>query len=77
MNTMPSSGQKICSDCKRVHCKSGCNCDCHWEPWAIIMSNVVITQDTCQHDARVKMPGYNDLYECTRCHKFISIIISK
>jgi len=32
MNTMPSYGQKICSDCKRVHCQSGCNCDCHWEP---------------------------------------------
>jgi len=33
MNTMQSYGQKLCSDCKRVHCQKGCNCNCHWEPW--------------------------------------------
>ena len=25
----------------------------------------------CPHDAKVKMPGYLGIYECTRCHKFI------
>jgi len=22
----------LCSDCKRVKCHKGCNCDCHWNP---------------------------------------------
>ncbi|MCV0409869.1 hypothetical protein [Nitrosopumilus sp.] len=35
------------------------------------------TQETCFHDAKVKMAGYRNLYECTRCHKFIPIDISK
>ncbi|EGP93500.1 hypothetical protein MY1_0738 [Nitrosarchaeum koreense MY1] len=30
-----------------------------------------VTQDTCPHDAKVKMAGYAGMYECTRCHKFI------
>jgi len=32
MNTMPTYWQKTCTDCKRMHCQKGCNCDCHWEP---------------------------------------------
>lgn len=31
----------------------------------------IITQETCPHDAKVKMAGFKDRYECTRCHKFI------
>lgn len=23
--------QNMCSDCKRMKCKKGCNCDCHWD----------------------------------------------
>jgi len=34
----------------------------------------MVTQDTCSHDAKVKMPGYKDMYECTRCHKFIHAV---
>ena len=30
-----------------------------------------VTQNTCPHDAKVKMAGYNDRFECTRYHKFI------
>ena len=33
MNTAPSYMQKRCSDCNRIRCQEGCNCDCHWEPW--------------------------------------------
>lgn len=36
----------------------------------------MVTQDTCPHDAKVKMPGYRDMYECTRCHKFIHAVTS-
>lgn len=36
-----------------------------------------MTQDTCPHDAKVKMSGYADMYECTRCHRFIHAVISK
>ncbi len=32
MNTAISWRQKICSDCKRMKCTKGCNCDCHWKP---------------------------------------------
>ncbi|MDH3780072.1 MAG: hypothetical protein OES15_04350 [Nitrosopumilus sp.] len=35
------------------------------------MAYAAITQDTCIHDAKVKMGGYKDMYECTRCHKLI------
>ena len=37
----------------------------------LILVYRTITQDTCIHDAKVKMPGHSDRYECTRCHKFI------
>ena len=37
----------------------------------IVLTYTTITQDTCIHDAKVKMGGYEDMYECTRCHKFI------
>ncbi|EGG42847.1 Hypothetical protein Nlim_0272 [Candidatus Nitrosarchaeum limnium SFB1] len=36
-----------------------------------ILTYPTMTQDTCPHDAKVKMAGYSELYECTRCHKFI------
>jgi hypothetical protein len=22
--------QNTCSDCRRIRCHQGCNCDCHW-----------------------------------------------
>jgi len=31
MNTAPFWRGKICSDCRRVKCQKGCNCDCHWQ----------------------------------------------
>lgn len=31
----------------------------------------VIDQKICIHDAKVRMAGFTDRYECTRCHKFI------
>lgn len=37
----------------------------------IVLTFRTVTQETCTHDAKVKMPGYKDRYECTRCHKFI------
>jgi len=24
-------GSQLCSDCKRMNCQQGCNCDCHWD----------------------------------------------
>lgn len=36
-----------------------------------------VTQNTCSHNAKVKMAGYKDTYECTTCHKFIHSEISK
>lgn len=30
-----------------------------------------IDQKTCSHDAKVKMAGFRNRHECTRCHKFI------
>ena len=35
------------------------------------MSYRTVTQKTCPHDAKLKMPGYTDRYECTRCQKII------
>ena len=32
MNTAPFWQRKICSDCKRIKCQKGCNCDCHYDP---------------------------------------------
>ena len=43
----------------------------------IVLVYNAVTQDTCIHDAKVKMPGYDGMYECTRCHKFIRTIPSK
>ena len=37
----------------------------------------LVTQDTCPHDAKVKMAGYDGMYECTRCHKFIRTVMPK
>jgi hypothetical protein len=37
----------------------------------------VFSQETCLHDAKVKMAGYKDMYECTQCHKFITISTPK
>ena len=31
MNTAPYWSRPKCSDCKRVRCAKGCNCDCHWD----------------------------------------------
>lgn len=36
-----------------------------------ILSYSKVTQETCPHNAKVKMAGYKNMYECTRCHKFI------
>jgi hypothetical protein len=40
---------------------------------AIFLTHRIFSQETCLHDAKVKMAGYQDMYECTRCHKFITI----
>ena len=37
----------------------------------LILEYRTVTQDTCPHDAKVKMAGFKDRYECTRCHKII------
>jgi hypothetical protein len=39
-----------------------------------VLAHTTITQDTCIHDAKVKMAGYDGMYECTRCHKFIHAV---
>ena len=44
---------------------------------AIVLAYRTITQDTCTHDAKVKMAGLKNMYECTNCHKFIPIVESK
>ena len=41
------------------------------------MAYRIVTQDACSHDAKVKMAGYKDMYECTRCHRFIPTITPK
>jgi len=43
----------------------------------ILLAYRTITQDTCPHDAKVKMAGYDSMYECTRCHKFIRTVTPK
>jgi ribosomal protein S27AE len=42
----------------------------------LILEYRAVTQDTCPHDAKVKMAGFKDRYECTRCHKIISYVPS-
>lgn len=37
----------------------------------LILAYRTVTQDTCPHDAKVKMAGFEDRYECTRCQKII------
>lgn len=38
--------------------------------WKTTLTSM-IDQSNCLHDAKVKMAGFKDRYECTRCHKFI------
>ena len=38
-----------------------------WKP----ILTYLIEQNNCHHNAKVKMVGFKDRYECTRCHKFI------
>lgn len=38
-----------------------------------ILTHKMATQDTCSHEAKVKMAGHEGLYECIRCHKFICV----
>lgn len=38
------------------------------------MAYRTVTQDNCPHDAKVKMAGFKDKYECTRCQKILSVI---
>ena len=40
----------------------------------LILEYRKVTQDTCPHDAKVKMAGFKDRYECTRCHKIIPYV---
>ncbi|HSG73668.1 MAG TPA: hypothetical protein VLA01_00520 [Nitrosopumilaceae archaeon] len=42
----------------------------------LILEYGTVTQDTCPHDAKVMMAGFKDRYECTRCHKIISYVLS-
>ncbi|WP_420544593.1 hypothetical protein [Nitrosopumilus sp.] len=37
------------------------------------MAYRTVSQDTCTHDAKLKMPGFKDRYECTRCQKILVI----
>lgn len=38
------------------------------------MAYRTVTQDNCPHDAKVKMAGFKDKYECARCQKILSVI---
>ena len=40
----------------------------------LVLAYRTVTQDTCPHDAKVKMAGFKDRYECTRCQKIISYV---
>ena len=44
---------------------------------AIFLAYRIFSQETCLHDAKVKMAGYKNMYECTQCHKFITISTPK
>ena len=37
----------------------------------LVLAYRTVTQDTCPHDAKVRMAGFKDRYECTRCNKII------
>ena len=39
----------------------------------IILGNRTIAQETCLHDAKLKMAGFKNRLECTRCHKIIPL----
>ncbi|BDQ31440.1 hypothetical protein NZNM25_04380 [Nitrosopumilus zosterae] len=41
------------------------------------MTHGIFTQETCTHNAKVRMAGLKDMYECTNCHKFIPMIKPK
>ena len=41
------------------------------------LTSGVVTQKTCSHNAKVRMAGLKDVYECTNCHKFIPMIKPK
>ena len=41
-----------------------------------MMAYRTVTRDNCPHDAKVKMAGFKDKYECTRCQKILSVIQS-
>lgn len=45
------------------------------ETGRLILVYRIVTQLTCPHDAKIKMAGYEDRYECTRCQKIIQRII--
>ena len=43
----------------------------------LVLAYRTVTQDTCPHDAKVKMAGFKDRYECTRCQKIIKYVTDK
>ena len=43
----------------------------------LILAYRTVTQDTCPHDAKVKMADFEDRYECTRCQKIIKCVTDK
>ena len=43
----------------------------------LILAYRTVTQDTCLHDAKVKMVGFKDRYECTGCQKIIKYVTDK
>jgi hypothetical protein len=43
----------------------------------IILENGKTIHGTCPHEAKVKMAGLRDMYECTNCHRFIPIPVPK
>ncbi|MHA7647425.1 hypothetical protein [Nitrosopumilus sp. S4] len=38
------------------------------------MEYCVVVRETCSHEAKVRMVGLKNMYECTNCHKFIPIV---
>ncbi|MFB5615029.1 MAG: hypothetical protein ACE5RI_08035 [Candidatus Nitrosomaritimum yanchengensis] len=37
----------------------------------LLLAYRTATQKTCPHGAKVKMAGYQNRYECTRCNKIM------